>query len=92
MVRDVMSELAAFTRSLENWQLELSFNPDDPASVDAVIASMEEAIDSRALRFPGNDPVMDLADQMKEQYRQAIRAQRHDDAAEGTSADDTEAE
>jgi hypothetical protein len=34
---------------------------------------LEEAIDSRAYRFPGNDPVMDLADQLKEQYRQAIR-------------------
>jgi hypothetical protein len=73
-----MAELAAFTGSLENWEMELSFDPDDPASVAAAIAAMEEAIDSRAYRFPGNDPVMDLAEQMKEQYRQAIRAQRHD--------------
>lgn len=79
MARDVMAELTAFVGSLENWEMDLSFDPDDPASVEAAIAAMEEAIDSRAYRFPGNDPVMDLAEQMKEQYRQAIRAQRHDD-------------
>jgi hypothetical protein len=79
MARDVMAELAAFVGSLENWEMDLSFDPDDPASVEAAIAAMEEAIDSRAYRFPGNDPVMDLADQMKEQYRQAIQAQLHDD-------------
>jgi hypothetical protein len=79
MARDVMAELTAFVGSLENWEMDLAFDPDDPTSVEAAIVAMEEAIDSRAYRIPGNDPVMDLAEQMKEQYRQIIRAQRHDD-------------
>src|SRR3954447_10435113 len=61
MARDVMAELTAFVGSLEKWEMDLSFDPDDAASVEAAIAAMEEAIDSRAYRFPGNDPVMDLA-------------------------------
>jgi hypothetical protein len=79
MARDVMAELATFVGSLEKWEMDLSFDPYDPTSVEAAVAAMEEAIDSQALRFPGNDPVMDLAEQMKDQYRQAIHAQRHDD-------------
>jgi hypothetical protein len=47
----------------------------------AAIAAMEEAIDRRALRLPGNDPVMDLAEQTKAQCRQAIREPQHDDGA-----------
>jgi hypothetical protein len=81
MARDVMAELTAVVGSLENWEMDLSFDPVDPASVEAAIAAMVEAIDGQAHRSPGNDPVMDLAEQMKEQYRQAIRAQRHDDEA-----------
>jgi hypothetical protein len=54
--------------------MDLSFDPDDPTSVEGAIAAMEEAIDSRAYRFPGNDPVMHPAEQMKEQCGQAIRA------------------
>ena len=91
MARDVLAELAAFTSSLETWEMELAFDPADPASVESAIFAMEEAIDSRALRFPGNDPVMDLAEQMKDQYRQAIRAQRHEDG-EAAKGDDDEAE
>lgn len=87
MPRDVMAELTAFVGSLENWEMDLSFDPDDPTSVEAAIAAMEEAIDSRAYRFPGNDPVMDLAEQMKEQYRQAIRSQRHNDGRSKKEAD-----
>jgi hypothetical protein len=73
VARDVMAELTAVVGSLENWEMDLSFDPADPASVEAASAAMEEAIDGQAYRFPGNDPVMDLADQMKERYRQAIR-------------------
>lgn len=79
MARDVMAELTAFVSSLEKWEMDLSFDPYDQASVEAAIVAMEKAIDSQALSFPGNDPVMDLAEQMKAQYEQAIRAQRHED-------------
>lgn len=67
MVHDVMAEPAAFAKSLEDWELDLSF-------------------DRRALRLPGSERVMDLAEQMKEQCRQAIREQRYDvDAGERKS-------
>jgi hypothetical protein len=81
MARDVLAELADFARWLEDWEMELSFDPDDPTSVEAAITAMEEAVDSQALRFPGNDPVMNLAEQIKEQYRHAVLAPHLDDGA-----------
>jgi hypothetical protein len=92
MAREVLVELAAFTSSLETWEMELSLDPDDAASVEAAISEMEEAVDSRAFHFLGNDPVMDLAEQMKEQFRQAIRAQRHEDAGDDIEGNETGAE
>lgn len=50
MARDVMAEVAAFTAFPKDWELELPFDLDDPASVVAANSAMEDAIDSRALR------------------------------------------
>ena len=79
MARDVMAELTAFAGALEQWEMDLSFDPDDPRSVEAAINAMEDTIDREALRFPGNDPVMDLAEQMKDRFRQVIQDQQHGD-------------
>lgn len=50
----------------------VSFDPDDPASIDAAITSMEKLIDGKLSGFDDSDIVSSLAEQMKEQYRAAI--------------------
>jgi dTDP-4-amino-4,6-dideoxygalactose transaminase len=50
----------------------VSFNPDDPMSIEAAIQEMEEMIDARVGHYAGNAIVSPMIEQMKEQYRTAI--------------------
>lgn len=50
----------------------VNFDPHDPASVEGAIRSMEAMIDGKLGEFIDNSFVMDLAEGMKEQYRESI--------------------
>ena len=53
---------------------EVSFDPDDPASVKGAIRSMEITIDRKVGAFKSNPIVAQLIPQMKAKYRDAILA------------------
>jgi hypothetical protein len=53
MAHAVMAELIAFVGSLENWEMDLSFDPDDPASVEAAIAAIGRSDRQSCLPLPG---------------------------------------
>lgn len=50
----------------------ISFNPQEPASLEAAIARMEALIDERLRGYERNPIVKDLAAQTKEHWRQSI--------------------
>lgn len=50
----------------------VSFNPHDPASIEAAIQDVERLIDARLGSYASNPIVGPLAEGMKEQYRQGI--------------------
>jgi len=50
----------------------LSFNPNDPASIDHAVHEMEAAIDSKAAPYNGNSLVESVVQELKERYRSAI--------------------
>lgn len=50
----------------------IQFDPNDQAAVDAAIADMERAIDGKVSQFSGNPLVDNIAEQMKEKYREQI--------------------
>ena len=50
----------------------ISFDPNDPLSIDLAIASMEKIVDEKLFGFEGSDIVSSLVEQMKEEYRSAI--------------------
>lgn len=50
----------------------VSFNPDDPASIDQAITSMERLIDEKFAGYEDSDIVTSLAEDMKEKYRSMI--------------------
>lgn len=50
----------------------VSFNPNDPASIEAAIQEVEVLIDTKACPWAGNPLVTQVVDEMKEQYRQAV--------------------
>lgn len=61
---------------------EVSFDPNDPASIDDAIRSMEIAIDRKVGAFKSNPMVAQLIPQMKAKYRDGIIA-RAENARQG---------
>lgn len=74
--------LDKLTRQLEEAQQAIAsldgelgtvqFNPNDPASIEQAIQDVEHLVDERVQSYASNPMVASLAEQMKEQYRQAI--------------------
>ena len=50
----------------------VSFNPEDPASIDQAISAMERMIDDRVAGYEDSEIIGSLAEEMKEQYRAMI--------------------
>lgn len=50
----------------------ISFNPQDPASVQRAIREMEQMIDRKILPYRSNPLVSTVATAMKEQYRKSL--------------------
>lgn len=50
----------------------VSFDADDPASIDQAISSMETLIDERLAGYEDSNIASSLVDKMKEQYRSMI--------------------
>lgn len=50
----------------------LSFNPDDPGSVEAAIAESERLVDQRLGKYANNSIVGPLIVQMKQSFRAAV--------------------
>jgi hypothetical protein len=77
-----MNGLANLSRMLTQAQMalsaldgtlgQLSFAPDDPASIEAAIMEMEHLIDERVKGFESNSIIAGLVAEMKDKYREAI--------------------
>jgi hypothetical protein len=58
--------------ALDGDLITLKFDPENQASIDAAIASMEQAIDAKAAPFRGNMLIDSIIPQIKEKYRIGI--------------------
>lgn len=67
-----LDEVQKAADALDGELAGVSFDPEDPASIDAAIVEMEQAVDARVAPWAGNPMVADLADQTKATFRQAI--------------------
>jgi hypothetical protein len=59
-------------RSLDGTIASVNFDPNEPASIQAAIAQMENAIDEKIAPYRGNPIVQNVASQMKKTYREQI--------------------
>ncbi|RFC61849.1 hypothetical protein DYI37_19050 [Fulvimarina endophytica] len=50
----------------------VSFDLQDPASIDAAIQEMERLVDERVGRYASNSLVGPMAEQMKESFRESL--------------------
>ena len=70
--RELKDAQRAF-QSLDGTIATLSFDADDPASVQRAVRQMESAIDNKIGPYRNNAMVMQIANSMKETYRKAIK-------------------
>lgn len=84
----IQKELSDAQRALESLDGELGtvkFDPTDPGSIEAAIEAMETLIDEKTAEFSSNSIVMDLAQAMKDQYRNGIVEQAAAARMDGTN-------
>lgn len=67
-----LDDLSKFMKDIDGRLGEVSFNPNDPAEIERAIAEVETMVDERAASYPRDATVQNIADQMKEKYRQGI--------------------
>ena len=67
-----IKELERAVSALDGEISVVSFDPNDPQSIEVAIQKMETAIDDRIGGAGNNDIVQGIATQMKERYRQVI--------------------
>ena len=67
-----LAEAGEGLEALQEEVIEASFDPDDPASVQAAIQHVEDTIDAKVARFRGNALVREAADQIKAECRANI--------------------
>lgn len=67
-----LDELSKFARDIDGHLGEVTFSPSDPGDIERAVAEMEAMVDERAAGYSRNDAVQNIADEMKERYRQAI--------------------
>lgn len=48
------------------------FDPNDPSSIEAAIQHMEQLVEARVDRWPDNPMIRQVADDLKENYREVI--------------------
>lgn len=53
-------------------EMEVSFDPNDPQSIETAIQAVEARIDERIAEWADNNIVADIATEMKEKYRSVI--------------------
>lgn len=51
---------------------QVSFNPNDPASIEAAIQDVENIVDQRLGTYSSNPIIAPLIDAMKDSYRESI--------------------
>lgn len=72
---ELRRQLTDAQRAMESLDGELgsvNFDPNDPASIEAAIQSVESMIDERLVQYSSNPIIAPLASSMKDKYREAI--------------------
>ena len=69
-----LTEAQAAMSALNGEVAKLKFDPDDPASVEAAVRTMERMIDQKAGRYSSNPIVGPFITKSKEAFAAAIRA------------------
>lgn len=67
-----LGELEKAMAELDGELGSVSFDPEDPASIEQAICEMEAIVDKRIGSYADNDMVAEIVDATKEQFRASI--------------------
>ncbi len=67
-----LDDLAKFAAEMDGELARVSFDPNDPSSIETAIQTACDSVDERANSYPRNDMVQKLAEQAKESFREQI--------------------
>ncbi|EJB01742.1 hypothetical protein Rleg9DRAFT_0482 [Rhizobium leguminosarum bv. trifolii WSM597] len=67
-----IDQLSNFSQAIDGEIANVSFNPTDPASIEAAIQEAHDAIDQKAIAYERNDWITSLVEQLKESVRDQI--------------------
>lgn len=66
----------------------LTFNPEDPGSVEAAIAESEQLVDERLGKYANNSIIAPLIVQIKQSFRAAVIEKAAEARLKGEASDD----
>ena len=75
---ELQNELTQAQSALEQLDGELgsvSYDPNDPISIDSAICEMERIVDERVGKYSGNSIIEPMIEELKESYRDRILEQ-----------------
>lgn len=65
-------QMSKFASELDGELASVKFDPTDPASIEAALQEVTDAIDEKTRSYERNDWVQNLAEKIKEQARNSI--------------------
>jgi tRNA threonylcarbamoyladenosine modification (KEOPS) complex Cgi121 subunit len=71
-IQKKLDQMARFAEEVDGTLATVSFDADDPESIEAALQEIRDAIDEKTRSYERNDWVQDLAEQLKENARNQV--------------------
>jgi len=65
-------QMSKFASEIDGELASVNFDPNDPASIEAAMQEINDAIDEKTRSYERNDWIQNLAEQLKEQARNSL--------------------
>lgn len=65
-------QMADFAKEIDGDLASVEFDPSDPASIEAALQEINDAVDEKTKSYERNDWIQSLAEQLKEQARNSV--------------------
>jgi hypothetical protein len=67
-----IDQMSKFAEEIDGELAHVQFDPSDPASIEAALQEINDAVDAKANSYGRNDWIQNLAEQLKEQGRNSV--------------------
>jgi uncharacterized alpha-E superfamily protein len=71
-IRKKTEQLSKFAKEIDGELANLSFDPNNPESIEVALQQISDAVDEKTKSLERNDWIQNLAEQLKEQARNSV--------------------